>query len=188
MPFPVSEQLVIIIFRFQHLALGYFFNNNTYFRKVLILFLDPFVVFLKLGRVMRVQLSSSLNNSSTESTLWTFFPVSASLSVLAVTSLGIFISKGIPLCKVICERYIEIASDIDIFQTSLHQKTLISKIHWEYSCFRQKNVLSDHNWTLLIFWPIVISDSYPLNRAIEHYLRRRNVHFLALKMGGNNEV
>ncbi len=82
---------------------------------------------------------------------------------------------------------ISIKSKVSI-QTSLHQKTSISKIPWEYSCFRQKNVFSDYNWTLLIFWPIVISDSYPLNRAIEHYFRRRNVHFLALKMDGNNEV
>ncbi len=35
-------------------------------------------------------------------------------------------------------------------QTSLHQKLSMSKIPWEYSCFRQKNTLSDKNWTLSI--------------------------------------
>ena len=73
-------------------------------------------------------------------------------------------------------------------QTSLHQKYSISKISWEYSCFRQKNVFSDHNWTLLISGPTVISGSYLPNRSVEHYLRRGNVHFLALKTDGNNEV
>jgi len=73
-------------------------------------------------------------------------------------------------------------------QTSLHQKLSMSKIPWEYSCFRQKNTLSDKNWILSISGQIVISDSYLPPVQLSTILIRRNVHFLALKMGGNNEV
>ena len=68
-------------------------------------------------------------------------------------------------------------------QTSLHQKYSISKIPWKYSCFRQKNAPSEQNWTLSIYGATVISDSYPIDRSMERYLRRLSVHFLALKMG-----
>ncbi len=75
-------------------------NNRYELTNISLLFFNPFVIFLKLGGVIDLQFSNSLTRSSVVDTSWRSFPVLDFRRVLAVKVFGIFISNGIPLCKV----------------------------------------------------------------------------------------
>jgi len=68
-------------------------------------------------------------------------------------------------------------------QTSLHQKLSMSKIPWEYSCFRQKNTLSDKNLTPSISGQLAISASYLPTRSMEHYFNTARCPFFGPQNG-----
>jgi len=59
----------------------------------------------------------------------------------------------------------------------------MSKILWEHSCFRQKNVLSGQNWTLSISCQVVISAIYPPNRSLEDYFEAAKCPFIVPQNG-----
>jgi len=64
----------------------------------------------------------------------------------------------------------------------------MSKIPWEYSCFRQKKHALRKKLDTLDFRADSNIRQLSTARSIEHYFDTAKCPFLALKMGGNNEV
>jgi len=91
-------------------------NGNYFFQGIYVfaLCLSQLVIFLKLIRPLNTsQRLSSLKSSSTFAALCRPRPFLESLNTLAVSSLGISTSKGIPRRRIICLKYRVIASDIE---------------------------------------------------------------------------
>ena len=92
-------------------------KNGNYFPQGIYVFalcLSQFVIFLKLIRPLNAsQRLSSLKSASTFAALCRPRPFLESLNALAVSSLGISTSKGMPRRRIICLKYRVIASDIE---------------------------------------------------------------------------
>ena len=114
MMMPFASQRMVSAFMRQLLPSG---KNGDYFPQGIYVFalcLSQFVIFLKLIRPLNTsQRLSSLKSSSTFAALCRPRPFLESLNALAVSSLGISTSKGIPRRRIICLKYRVIASDIE---------------------------------------------------------------------------